>query len=52
VVSRLCKPLLGTISDRTRTRYGRRRVHIVLSSMLLVVALLVRWGSQLARNHS
>ena len=33
-------PLMGTISDRTHTRFGRRRPFIVLGSILIAIALV------------
>lgn len=32
-------PIMGTLSDRTRTRYGRRRPFIMIGSILIAVAL-------------
>jgi Na+/melibiose symporter-like transporter len=35
----LCQPILGSISDNTRSKYGRRRPYVVLGQLLSVAAL-------------
>ena len=52
-----CQPVMGSISDKTRSRLGRRRPYIILGQALSVAALLVMrdattfwplcWGYQL-----
>lgn len=37
-------PLMGVISDNTRTRWGRRRPWILLGSPLLVLAMAAYWA--------
>ncbi|MDO5494878.1 MAG: MFS transporter [bacterium] len=37
-------PLMGLLSDNTRTRWGRRRPFIALGSVLLIVALAAIWA--------
>ncbi len=34
-------PIIGYVSDRTRTRYGRRRPYLVLGSILLALAMFL-----------
>lgn len=35
------QPIIGVISDRSRSKYGRRRPFMVLGSMLVAVCLLI-----------
>lgn len=37
-------PIMGALSDNTRTRWGRRRPWIVLGAALLVVAMALFWA--------
>lgn len=41
VVSLITGPLVGLLSDRTRSRWGRRRPYLVAGTLLGVVALLI-----------
>lgn len=34
-------PIMGSISDNTRTRYGRRRPYIIASSILIIIAMFL-----------
>lgn len=52
-----CQPVFGSISDKSRTRFGRRRPYIIFGQVLSVIALLIMrdattfwrlcWGYQL-----
>lgn len=39
----LAKPVVGQLSDATRTRWGRRRPYLVVGSVLILVAELLLW---------
>ena len=36
-----CQPIFGSISDKTRSRFGRRRPYVILGQVLSVAALVV-----------
>lgn len=36
-------PLMGAISDRTRTRFGRRRPYVFVGALLLIPAMALLW---------
>lgn len=38
VISLLMPPIIGTFSDSTRSKFGRRRIYIVLGGLLLVIS--------------
>jgi len=41
-----CQPIFGSVSDKTRSRFGRRRPFIIVGQALSAVALLVMWNAQ------
>jgi GPH family glycoside/pentoside/hexuronide:cation symporter len=43
-------PAMGHISDRTRSRFGRRRPYIILGAPLLAVAFVLPWCAPLGRS--
>lgn len=53
----ICQPVFGSISDKTRSKFGRRRPYIILGQVISTVALLIMrsatgfwvycWGYQL-----
>lgn len=40
-----CQPLFGSISDKSRTRLGRRRPYIIFGQVLSVISLVVMRGA-------
>lgn len=57
MVVQVCQPVFGSISDKTRSRFGRRRPYIILGQVISVIALVIMrraagfweycWGYQL-----
>ena len=57
MVVQICQPVFGSISDKTRSRFGRRRPYIILGQIISAVALMIMrsaagfwvycWGYQL-----
>jgi glycoside/pentoside/hexuronide:cation symporter, GPH family len=43
IIDAFTDPLMGWISDNTRTRYGRRRPYILIGAVLCAVAFLLPW---------
>lgn len=43
IIDAFTDPLMGWISDNTRTRFGRRRPYILIGAMLCAVAFLLPW---------
>lgn len=43
-------PIMGYISDNTKSKYGRRRVYVFLGAILMGIAFMVMW--QLFRENS
>lgn len=37
-------PIIGVISDRTKTKFGRRKIYILVSAIPLCVLMVLLWG--------
>ncbi|MGL5405984.1 MAG: MFS transporter [Propionibacteriaceae bacterium] len=44
IVDALGRPVMGQLTDNTRTRWGRRRPWIFVGSVLIIVAYLMLWA--------
>jgi Na+/melibiose symporter-like transporter len=57
MIVQICQPVFGSISDKTRSRFGRRRPYIILGQVISTIALVIMrsatgfwvycWGYQL-----
>lgn len=44
-------PMMGYLSDRTRSRFGRRRVYFLFGSVLVAVSFILMWNSFGIESH-